>query len=179
MAKVITFSRAFPSYHPNKGRETFFVEQLLNSLGIEYIEVAYLEELYRLNEKNIADGKLSKEKIHNFWLDVLDCRIKAEKHHTIRLGNRLEAGELFSPRVWSGIPYRSPQIIIAPDTEVKKVWRFQLTEGEYLLEGGRLDFSMLKEVAKNDGFNDSDDLELWFQSPMKGQIICWSDKVKY
>lgn len=32
MAKVITFSRTFPSYHPKAGQPTYFVEKFYNSL---------------------------------------------------------------------------------------------------------------------------------------------------
>lgn len=32
MAKVITFSRQFPSYHPKAGQPTYFVEKVLRSV---------------------------------------------------------------------------------------------------------------------------------------------------
>lgn len=44
------------------------------------------------------------------------------KEHTIRKGKRWKVGDKFSPRIWSGKPYKSKQIILAPDTEIKQVF---------------------------------------------------------
>lgn len=181
MAKVITFSTKFPSYHFKKGKPTFFVEQALNSLGIDFRSYKYGQLLTELNPE------LPAIVVKTYWLGLAAAEYE-QKHHTIREGARFAAGELFSPRIWLCRPYHPnfyegkkipSQLILAPDTQVKRTWRFELTEDQYLLEGGKLDLKMLKEVARNDGFVDSDDLELWFQKPMKGQVICWSDKVKY
>lgn len=115
---------------------------------------------------------------------------KVEKIHTIRKGHRFKVGDTFSPRVWgndinpksgrSG-PYNSKQIIIAPDMEVKQIYSFELQKGDfnYYLNGKLLKIDQLKEVAKNDGLH-IDDFECWFNSAdFDGQIICWSDAVKY
>src|SRR6188768_2992687 len=110
MSKVLTFSRVFPSYHPRKGKPTYFVEQIQNSLCSMNLPIYGGEEdcpMWFLNS-------LTKENV-------------GYKHHTIRGGNRFKAGDWFSPRVWSGKPYNSKQIIIAPDIQVKKVWDFELT----------------------------------------------------
>lgn len=37
MARVITFSRKFPSYHPKAGQPTHFVEQILNSFDLKML----------------------------------------------------------------------------------------------------------------------------------------------
>lgn len=39
-----------------------------------------------------------------------------------------KVGDKFSPRVWSGKPYRSKMITIAPDIEVKQIWDFERDE---------------------------------------------------
>lgn len=142
MAKVITFSRTFPAYHPQKGQPTLFVESI----------------------------------------------ISGEKKHTIRAGHRWSVGDKFSPRVWSGKPYNSPQIIIAPDMEIKKVWNIEIfNELGCIYIGVRQNkntFLLLPfgDVAKNDGLTFQEML-WWFNvKPDKlftGQIICWNENVNY
>ena len=36
MPRQIKFKRKFPDKHIDKGKDTFFVEKVLNSLGIDY-----------------------------------------------------------------------------------------------------------------------------------------------
>lgn len=166
MSKVIMFSRVFPAYHPKAGEPTFFVEKLYNSL---------------FSRNNLMDYPKGIE-INESILEM--------KHHTIRAGHRFKVGDTFSPRVWgddinlksgrSG-PYHSKQIIIAPDLEVKQVYKFELRKSDlnYYLNGKLLKFAQLKEIAKNDGL-DLDDFDEWFNSPdFDGQIICLSNSIKY
>lgn len=157
MAKVIIFSRFFPSYHPRKEESTHFVEKFYNSFSNYWDNIPIPDKL----------------------LASLNIEISQSKFHTIRAGNRWKAGDKFSPRVWSGKPYQSKQIIIAADTEVKKIFRFEVKKGSYFLNGKKINMRQLYRIAINDGFNNSDDLKLWFQKPFKGQIICWNENVKY
>jgi hypothetical protein len=158
MSKVMTFSRMFPSYHPRKGEPTYFVEKILASLGQS------LADEYRLFNPRLS-------------LDSFE-----PKHHTIRSGHRFKAGDLFSPRVWSG---NSKQIIIAPDIQVKKVFSFQICpfDGSYLVNTGSISTDDLKILAINDGFEYLDDFELWFKIKKRcgfsGQIICWNENIEY
>ena len=101
MSKIMTFSRTFPAYHPKAGQPTYFVEKILRGI-------------------HTLDDHV--KPIINF--DV--CSTCAPKHHTIRAGNRWKVGDKFSPRVWSGKPYCSPMITIAPDIEVKKVYPIEM-----------------------------------------------------
>lgn len=161
MARFITFSRTFPDYHPRAGEQTRFVEQVLNSLHDQGVYLDFAE----------IDAKLGWSLLDKFGLI-------GRKHHTIRAGNRFKAGDWFSPRVWSGKPYRSKQIIIAPDIQVKKTWDFEV----YHRHNGKADltfrFDNIPLVAKNDGLELVDFLH-WFNKPMTGQIICWNDKIEY
>lgn len=109
------------------------------------------------------------------------------KHHTIRAGHRWKPGDRFSPRVWSGKPYVSKQIIIAPDIEVKKVWNFEISENRYSLGHDKsvcneMDFGneRICRIAMNDGLTLFDFRE-WFQfpKPFSGQIICWNEDIEY
>ncbi len=162
MARVIIFSRKYPSYHTRKCENTFFVEKFLRSL----LDERTFPNLVGANSLNIP-------------VSMIGMINKSQpKNHTIREGKRWKVGDKFSPRIWSGKPYRSKQIIISPDVIVKQIWNFRLTKSNYYLNGKKLNLTQLKEVALNDGLT-SDDLELWFQKPFKGQIICWSDKVNY
>ena len=164
MSKIITFSRTFPAYHPKKGQQTYFVEKFYNSI--------YEEE---------GDWISALGTLQNYVVE-LDHTVRQLKHHTIRSGHRWKAGDYFSPRVWSGRPYNSPMITIAPDTKIEKVWDFMIDP----LESGELYINCalanhrLKEIAKNDGLELQDLLE-WFKypKPFDGQIISWNKNINY
>jgi hypothetical protein len=99
--RVITFSRTFPGYHPQAGKQTFFVEKVLKSIYWNKNDYKEIDQ---------PDG-----------LDFdLGIYIESDpKHHTIRAGHRWKEGDWFSPRVWSGKPYNSKQIQFAPDIQLK------------------------------------------------------------
>lgn len=170
MSKVITFSRTFPSYHPRKGEPTRFVEQILNSLKDQDVFLDFAK----------IDASLGWSLLDKFGLI-------GRKHHTIRGGHRFKVGDWFSPRVWSGKPYKSKQITIAPDIQIKKIWDFEIDpagvysiNGKYLLNG-----AIELRLAKNDGFDNPADMFNWFMvnyskpKPFEGQIICWNDTISY
>lgn len=179
MSKVITFSRQFPSYHPRKGEPTYFVEKFLRSkYGNEPTE--NYEDILVLN--NLP---LDYEVLYSFFFS-LDWRIKHEpKHHTIRAGNRWKVGDWFSPRVWSGKPYNSKQIIIAPDIQIKKVWDFEMDLcGVYSIDGKYTHEQTDYDLAMNDGLTE-EEMFHWFMpnfdkpKEFKGQIICWNENINY
>lgn len=174
MSKVITFSRTFPAYHPKAGQPTYFVEKLWNSIETNSFAVDYAM-ICRNNEG------VSPDILWPFWRSIKKAYSNdgAAKHHTIRGGNRFKVGDKFSPRVWSGKPYRSKQIVIAPDIEVVKVWGFEISKEHYHINGFALNLEALKVVAANDGL-EVDDLENWFAKQTgKFQIICWSNTINY
>lgn len=159
MSKVITFSRTFPKEHPKAGQPTYFVEKILRGL-------------YSLTPeaKQIMDMEV--------WSKC------APKIHTIRAGKRWKAGDMFSPRVWSGKPYASKQIVIAPDIEIKRVLDIDIKEGGVILINGNwfadLRFfdgnqTSLIALANNDGLT-VDEMQSWFNKlPFSGQILIWND----
>jgi len=191
MPKVITFSRQFPSYHPKAGQPTFFVEQVLNSLGINSCDREYIFNLQRWNIKALEAKKITPYDLIHFQ-HSLNNIAKGEKKHTIRFGYRWEAGEKASLRVWFGKPYNSPQIIFAPQVELVKVADFKIVLDRYNLPwidiGSRyscpapIDFerSIIPMIAKNDGL-ETDDLLAWFKypKPFEGQILVWGKGVDY
>ncbi len=160
MSKVITFSRGYPGYHPKAKEDTFFAEKIWAS----FAQLGIPTEQYK-NQFIWPRG----------WFDQ-----KFEpKGHTIRAGHRFKVGEKFSPRVWSGKPYKSRQIRIGPDIEIAKLWDIEF-DGDGCLwvysenEGN----DVIDSVAKNDGLT-KEDLYAWFQQPFTGQIICWDPKIEY
>lgn len=174
MSKVITFSTNFPSYHPKAGLPTYFVEKIWAGVNVDFDYKAILMAL------GLADP----------------MRVCFAKHHTIRAGNRWKVGDKFSPRVWSGRPYNSKQVVIGPDIEVKKTWDIEInyrggvaffevviereiygqTHNGYDRDRNRRGLELL---AESDGLS-LDDLKAWFnKSVFKGQIICWNDSIEY
>lgn len=158
MAKVITFSTAFPEYHPKKGQPTYFVEKIWKSIGIIDISTKELD-IYRdsyFNSKHLP------------------------KHHTIRSGKRFKKGDVFSPRIWKGKPYNSKQITIAPDLIIHDVWDFEIKDNSLYINHKKIDTTQSIDLANNDGLKYQDLLD-WFQwpKPFKGQIICWNPKIEY
>ena len=111
------------------------------------------------------------------------------KHHTIREGHNIKVGDTISFRVWSGKPYASKQIIIAPDVQIVKTWQFDFIfhVGWYqqILNGiERESVELTKQIATNDGLTLHDFLDWFNPTPNKksifsGQIICWNPKVEY
>jgi len=182
MAKVITFSRTFPSYHPKAGEQTYFVEKFWISL-IQEGELSIGRVCELSQETGIGDLDI-------YSIRRLDLK---PKHHTIRVGNRWKVGDKFSPRVWSGKPYNSKQIIIAPDIEIKKVYDFKIeVDADYVCiliddwpffeENSKfvVNTGAIEILAENDGLS-VQDLKDWFKwgKPLKGQIICWNESVEY
>lgn len=182
MSKVITFSRVFPAYHPKKGQPTFFVEKIWQSFGIN--------PLFPSPSLSIHNTHLPYDIVHLVGDDLVYLHEYVPKHHTICAGNRWKVGDKFSPRVWSGKPYNSKQIIIAPDIEIKKIWDVKVEKEVYYNENSGVNVitkisingahktSNYEPLAKNDGLC-LDDLCNWFAKPMIGQIICWSKNVNY
>ncbi len=170
MAKVITFSTVFPGYHRKKGQPTHFVEKFIKS---------------RDNTKKLN----TKDKYNLIGLIDEDFYFSDNclpKGHTIRSGHRWKVGDKFSPRIWSGRAYFSKQIIIAPDTEIKKIWNITIQKINEQGNGHGILFTidgkeqnMPIYIAKNDGLSDADFLA-WFNvkedKPFSGQIICWDER---
>ncbi len=168
MSRVITFSRTFPAYHPKAGQPTF---------GDDWSD---------------APGDASA------YVVELSEFVRGIKNQTIRAGHRFKVGDKFSPRVWSGKPYNSKQIIIAPDIEVKKIFDFKITTeansemrddlSNFLYINSKLVMNNQYELlAANDGLTVTDMCD-WFKivfedgykhTAFSGQIICWNENVNY
>lgn len=170
MAKVLTFSTKFPSYHPKKGQVTNFVEKIW---------------LWLVNEDGHSEPQYFDE--YKDLVDIMTVlRQEYTKRHTVRGGSRFKAGDYFSPRIWSGKPYNSKQITIAPDIKIERVFDFKM-EGYHIWINKelycqyRLSDKIVK-LAANDGLSLQ---EFWDWFPCKpgkifeGQIICWAKGIEY
>jgi hypothetical protein len=150
--RVLTFSQTFPAYHPKAGEPTHFVEKI--KIGLDP---------YRRR-----DG---------FYDNMKGFKAK---HHTIRAGNRWKAGDMFSPRIWSGRPYFSKQIEIAPPLEVVKVIPISYECGNWMSGLTILHMDTMMKIAHNDGLSFLDFMD-WFKYPkdFDGQIIIWNPEIDY
>ena len=166
MSKVITFSRFFPATHKEKGKPTYFVEKFWKGLQT----IGYSEPPYFFSELTGLSTVISGE----------DYNHATPKLHTIRSGNRFKVGDYFSPRVWSGMPYKSKQIIIAEDIKVQQIYDITFCQKDEFLQVGEYNFypngyeEMILKLAKNDGLT-VEQFKNWFDKPFTGQIICWSN----
>lgn len=177
MSRVITFSRVFPSYHQRKGEPTNFIRSIWEGLDL-------------LNLLHTLDDSLLEDETESFYRK----NQYNPKYHTIRAGNRWKVGDWFSPRVWSGRPYNSKQIVIAPDIQIKRVFDFKIEiDNDYICvliddypfyeENKNLvtQIDALETLAQNDGLSISD-FKNWFRWGKKhftGQIICWNKEIEY
>lgn len=169
MAKVIIFSRVFPSYHPKKGEPTYFIEKFLKGCPDQ------ITPIWRSEENRVKLLQLELRKWNDFH----------PKYHTIRAGNRFKPGDYFSPRVWYGKPYKSKQMTIGADTLIVKTYDFEIDlNGVYSIDGKYIDEETYPVLAMNDGLTE-EDMQFWFMpnydkpKEFHGQIIIWNDIVNY
>jgi len=195
-------SRHFPAYHPKAGQPTYFVERLWNSLhrqtGVFSTNIYSIIELNRASIEN-PKTSLKAEHVYDFWKTVLmEYSDKVGyKNHTIRhladpvkhpKSKPVKVGDTVTFFIWSGKPYESPQINVAV-IDVTQVHKFhtEISKGTMygFLNGKLVTDQMARELAANDGLSVAD-MDAWFavhprleKNLFNGQIICWSDKVKY
>lgn len=180
MAKVITVSRHFMSDHPKAGKPTYFVNKIWKALGNDFFKP----------HKNIIDSLIdvnrtlpvSNEQILDFEFSsrIFDHELwdgMQPKLHTIRSGKRFKTGDIVSLRVWSGKPYKTPQIAIAPEFALPRVADIVIKNWHTYIDG--VYFGLLFQFTKknealwaNDGLT-FPDFRDWFKLPchFDGQII--------
>lgn len=174
--KRTPFSSRFPATHPRKGKLTYFPEKIWAHLILNrgYTEMQSAQWLHEYRGKVLSEWErgLSFQAIASAILD------KTPKIHTIRKGEKRKVGDKFEPYVWTGLPYRTPQIVFAPTLEVLQLEHFQTQiEGAkktryFSVEGHFMSHWELVELAQNDGLF-IDDFKDWFSKSdeIQGQII--------
>jgi hypothetical protein len=180
MARVINFSRQYPKHHSLFGESTFFVEKLFESFYGSSVSDFLKKEDWAFQAQIAPLNPTKDAKSIGKFIESISRNEKEihPKLHTIREGNNWKVGDYFSPRVWSEKPYRSGQIILAPDQKIVKTWKFEYAYNGYFLNEERLNESELAEIAKNDGLT-LQNLKSWFNKPFVGEIICWDENVEY
>jgi len=187
---LISFSQKYPSHHYRKGDRTAFASQILNYFGVDFKALSYLEKLAELNAKKLDDGKITMQHLVDFQKSMDKHSFQHRKLHTARSRNRWKAGDTFSPVVWTAQPYYSPQIIFWEPIVIKATenMSFDKVVLDTWVEKKILQPKVKGIFAKNDGFFSMSsvmDMENWFQKDVKkepifhGQIIHWSDEVRY
>ena len=162
------FSRRFPAYHPKAGQPTYFVEKIWKYLKVSGQEEKINKALFSQEFALKSEGPFSSI---------------TPKFQTIRRGFRWNENDIFSPRIWSGPPYRSKHVPIASDLQVKKVWNMIiLPNQEVFIQGQLYGFYGSQEIEKlayHDGL-EYEDFKYWFRPlPFEGQVICWDANVEY
>jgi len=155
MSRPIMFSKVFLKGHPKEGVPTLFRD-------------GFLKCLYEM--------KLLEMPLPNVCL----FNIPIPKSHTIRAGHRWKVGDFFSPREWSGKPYRSKQTTLFDDVRVEKVYDTRITDDFRIFVDGFEIINHIEDLAHNDGLT-LHDFMFWFAKslPFDGQIICWNKDVDY
>ena len=183
MTKIIHYSQKYPDYHPMAGRPTFFVEKFLNyQVGLSWHEPWYEEKLMSLPENE------GKQHLVRDFIKNLSTEERTTKRHTVRGDYRWFPGSRFSPRVWSGVPYKSKTIAFWPETTVHKIWEM-VWDGEDpypFINSKMIGFDVMEALAKNDGLT-RQSLTEWFKLSPKfkisgkftGIIICWDPILSY
>lgn len=165
MGKVIILGRSFPAYHPKSGEPTWFVEKVWGSLlscgKMSIFDTIGYEAEY---QKYFPCGDNPNESV----------AAHSPKHHTIQPSKQWKTGDMASIRVWSGKPYRSQQIAIAPDVRIT-VKEFEIDKlGHIFIDGKKCEYDV-ETLAVNDGLDIDDMFSLFNVLPFSGQMLIWSD----
>jgi len=171
MSRLIMFSRVFPKGNVKEGKPTFFPEGIWTFLLGKGMPDVYDFAGNYMRECDVKDIDLDTSKL---------------KLHTIRKGNRWKVGDWFSPRVWSGKPYRSKTVALYHDMQVKQVFEIEIKDSRITIEGqyfgSYVDGAFtdnIEKLAENDCLSLYEFVHWFGNKHFKGQIICWSENVKY
>jgi hypothetical protein len=144
--------------HPKAGEPTHFVEKIIAGM---------LQNPAMKNHQSLCGYDN---------LALMDCHLP--KSTTIREGKNWSVGDKFSPRIWSGRPYCSPQKQICDDIEIKRVYDFKYN-GFFWINRNILNTTQLITVANNDGLT-LEDFWAWFKkSHFEGQLLVWDERIYY
>lgn len=160
MSRVITFSTRFRRDHPRAGEPTYFVEKIM----------AWCAD-------NMLWWEMNKDLTAYDWYKYYNCG--QPKRHTIRAGERWKVGDRFSPRIWSGTPRRSKQIIIGPDMEVKKIIPIATDGLLWFVNYKPASNDLIRKICINDGLSYEDFVDWFYGMAFSGQIVCWDANINY
>ena len=151
-----------------KGKPTYFVEKIKNSLSAEVFE--------RMVASNIQNGKY----LHKSYKDVPNNFYP--KIHTIREDKKDRW------KVGSDIHFvinnrTKNRFQFAPVLKVKSIQKIEIIwlkpecrkEMYVFIDDRRLSLIEINKLAVNDGFNDVKEFSEWFSENFEGKIIHWTD----
>jgi len=167
------------------GKQTHFPEKIIRSLHIS-------------EPKKMTHYDLLCEVIpENEQLNIHEFQELNPKLHTIRKDDkeRWEVGTPIHSKIWEGKPYHSPQYQFIPIVPVKAIQKIEIiemimTQTDYCyqkkdstifkvqIDGITLSENEIRQLAINDGFDDSEAFFDYFKDGFKGVIIHWTD-LKY
>lgn len=152
--KDIKLSTVLPKHHVRAGQPTHFVEKI-------WTAVAKNKEANK--EATIKSALKRANHFQRSFIKSYASKDWTPKRTTIRAGHRWKKGDLFIPKIWTGKPYRSRPIAICDPLEILETEQFVIDmDGCYWLGDDMLSLGKLKTIALEDGFDDVDDFELWF-----------------
>lgn len=164
---TLSFSQKFPDKSP-----TYFVEKIIN--GIQLNNLAHIDILnvdskmrYSLRDKF---GELA-PKIHTIRADPKNRWREGIYIHFV-INNRTKNRFQFAPI----LPVKKVQRIVIEWKECElygKKEPFCWIDGKCICAG--FDATNWRLLARNDGFESTDDFFRWFRSDFTGKLIHWTD----
>ena len=144
--KDIKFSVTFPKYHPRAGEPTHFVEKIWEAVPGD----------------NILYDAINYEVLRPYAESFQSKKMWTPKRTTIRAGHRWKKGDMFIPKIWTGLPYRSKPIAICEPLEVLEVEAFYASADEMYLNNNLINDEEMSFIYQDDGFDELEDFMNWF-----------------
>lgn len=169
MSREITFSLNFPATHPDGGQPTYFMEKIWKML--------YQEDNNFYETLNFIQA-IDEHFINRPCVNLEEFEPKYQI--VITTGEHFQLNEYIKPVIYAETDNEDEVIQFAPLLQIKQIFTFQIKGTDYLLNGKKLSLADLTFVAKNSGMT-ADQFECVFSGlkEFSGQILCFSDKVKY
>jgi len=155
---ILPFSNKFPNGNP-----TYFIEKIWEGI---------LQNELSTNVEWAKYRKAYLDKIGQAW-DLTTEPVINPKLHTIRADekNRWKVGNKIHPVVFN----RSKnQFQLAPTLECKSIQQIEITNAAIKVDGRLIYYGEFKQLAINDGFENTMAFLDWFNGYFKGKIIHWT-----
>ncbi len=157
----LPFMLKFPS-----GEETHFIEKLWN-----------MQIKMDIDSCLMFDEYLDKANKCGIWISPFNY---IPKLHTIRNhSDRFKVGQFVQPFVWTEKPYRSKQFDFMPPIEIVSKQRIEIGWQSIWVDGRFLEWFEVKQLAVNDGFEDTYHFFQYFNKPVENMEIRHFTNLKY
>jgi hypothetical protein len=161
---TISFTKVFFRDHPRFNEKTNFPVKLWKAFD----ELGY--KTFQYSEASLDDDsdyyRLCKDDIKPKW-------------SSIRRNRNYTKGTKVSPRVWNGPPRKSGQILLAEPIKIYEEYPIEINDN-FVLGGQKLTDGEIENIALNmEGYENMQDFFDWFKRGIKGQIVIWSNNIKF